>query len=387
MTAFVTAVLGAGMQGCAAGFELARSFPEATVLFFDASVDTARSAAARVNALVGRNAALGRGLYVEEDGDGLKRALDGCGAVFSALPYFLNVAAAEAAVHVGAHFCDLGGNTGVVRRELALFAQAAARGVCIVPDCGLAPGLANQTAARLIDAMDAPESVKIRCGGIPVNPRPPMNYRLVFSATGLVNEYLGVSECVRDGRVVTVPTLTEDEVLDLPEPFGRMEASVTSGGTSLAPERFAGRVRDYDYKTVRWPGHFAQVRLLRDLGLLDDAPRKVGRISIAPRAVTEALLRERLAFPDDRDAVVLLVTCEGRENGEPVVRRAWLHDEGDVATGFTAMERTTAFPAVQVLVDAIEGRIPPGAWTPEAVAASPEYFEALASRGVRLSFS
>jgi lysine 6-dehydrogenase len=387
MTAFVTAVLGAGMQGCAAGFELARSFPEATVLFFDASVDTARSAAARVNALVGRNAALGRGLYVEEDGDGLKRALDGCRAVFSALPYFLNVAAAEAAVHVGAHFCDLGGNTGVVRRELALAERAAARGVCVVPDCGLAPGLANQTAARLIASMDAPETVKIRCGGIPVNPRPPMNYRLVFSATGLVNEYLGVSECVRNGRVTTVPTLTEDEMLDLPEPFGRMEASVTSGGTSLAPERFAGRVRDYDYKTVRWPGHFAQVRLLRDLGLLDDTPRTVGRLSIAPRAVTEALLRERLAFPDDRDAVVLLVTCEGRENGEPVVRRAWLHDEGDSATGFTAMERTTAFPAVQVLVDAIEGRIPPGAWTPEAVAVSPEYFAALASRGVRISFS
>jgi lysine 6-dehydrogenase len=125
---------------------------------------------------------------------------------------------------------------------------------------------------------------------------------------------------VRDGKVVTVPTLTEDEVLDLPAPFGRMEASVTSGGTSLAPERFAGRVDSYDYKTVRWPGHFAQVRLLRDLGLLDDTPRDIGRVSIAPRAVTEKLLRERLAFPDDRDAVVLIGHMRGiarRRSGRP----------------------------------------------------------------------
>lgn len=375
------------MQGCAAGFELARSLPEASVLFFDASVEAARAAAARVNRLVGRNAAVGRGLYVDESGESLRRAVDGCRAVFSALPYFLNAAAAEAAVDVGAHFCDLGGNTAVVRRELASASRAAARGVCVVPDCGLAPGLANQTAARLIASMDSPRSVKIRCGGIPVTPRPPMNYRLVFSATGLVNEYLGASECVRDGKVVTVPTLTEDEVLDLPAPFGRMEASVTSGGTSLAPERFAGRVDSYDYKTVRWPGHFAQVRLLRDLGLLDDTPRDIGRVSIAPRAVTEKLLRERLAFPDDRDAVVLLVTCEGSHEGVPVVRRAWLHDEGDPATGFTAMERTTAFPAVSVLVDAMEGRIEPGAWTPEAVATSADYFTALAARGVTVTFS
>jgi saccharopine dehydrogenase-like NADP-dependent oxidoreductase len=120
--------------GVCGGFRTARSLPEASVLFFDASVEAARAAAARVNRLVGRNAAVGRGLYVDESGESLRRAVDGCRAVFSALPDFLNAAAAEAAVDVGAHFCDLGGNTAVVRRELASASRAAARGVCVVPD-------------------------------------------------------------------------------------------------------------------------------------------------------------------------------------------------------------------------------------------------------------
>ncbi len=381
MNRFDIAVLGAGMQGCAAGYDLALRPWARQIRFLDASESTAQAAAARVNRLCGMGIAIGSQVDASNIGD-LCRALDGTHGVLSALPYFLNPNAVEASIAVGAHFCDLGGNTDLVRSELAWGPHAAKKGVCLIPDCGLAPGLANQLAAHLMENMDSPRRVHLRCGGLPIVPRPPMNYRLAFSVSGLVNEYLGHAAFIRGGKIVSVPTLTEDEIIELPQPLGKMEASVTSGGTSLAPWNFLGRLDEYDYKTIRYPGHFAQVRLLRDLGLLDSETRHVDGIQIAPRSVTESLLRERLAFPSDRDLVVLRVTCEGTHRGAPAKREAWLLDHGCETTGFTAMERTTAFPAAAVLEDAVLGRIPPGAHTPEMVAFSSAYFDRLRERGL-----
>lgn len=386
MNRFDIAVLGAGMQGCAAGYDLARRPWARQVRFLDTSAEAAVAAANRVNRLCGAGVAVG----VQVDASNVRdlcRELNGVHGVLSALPYFLNLMAVEASIAVGAHFCDLGGNTDIVRSELAWGPKAAKKGVCVIPDCGLAPGLANQLAAHLIDNMDTPQRVRLRCGGLPVNPRPPMNYRLVFSPSGLVNEYLGEAAFIRAGKVVSVPTLTEDETIDLPAPLGRMEASVTSGGTSLAPWNFLGRVESYDYKTIRYPGHFEQVRLLRDLGLLDGTPRHVVGVEIAPRSVTEALFRERLTFPGDRDLVVLRVTCDGIHRGLATTSEAWLIDYGCEVTGFTAMERTTAFPAAAVLEDALMGRIAPGAHTPEMVASSSAYLDRLRERGLEIKQS
>src|ERR1044072_7174306 len=118
--------------------------------------------------------------------------------------------------------------------------------------------------AREVDQLD---EIHIRVGGLPQNPRPPLDYQIVFSVEGLINEYVERARVIREGQLVEVESLTELETLDFPDPYGRMEAFQTSGGTSTLPETFAGRVKELDYKTIRYPGHCARFRLLLALRL------------------------------------------------------------------------------------------------------------------------
>jgi lysine 6-dehydrogenase len=226
--------------------------------------------------------------------------------------------------------------------------------------------------------------VSIRCGGLPQKPRPPLDYKLVFHIGGLTNEYSGEAEFLREGTIVRVPALTEVEAIEFPPPVGRAEAFVTSGGTSTAPETFRGRLSHYDYKTVRYPGHAAKIRLLADLGLLDTAPVDVGGARIAPRDVFHAVVAPRITFPEDRDLVVLRVRAAGTEGTAARWRQIDLLDFQDERTGLSAMERTTAFPAAACLHFQVAGRVPPGAIPPERAFGSRDYVDAVRARGLDL---
>ncbi|HYC76395.1 MAG TPA: saccharopine dehydrogenase C-terminal domain-containing protein [Planctomycetota bacterium] len=379
-------VLGAGMQGCAAGYDLVRRGEGARVTFFDRDPRAARTAADRVNRLLGADVAEAAAVDAR-DGDSLAAVFAGLDGVLSAAPYALNPVAAQAAVAARACFNDLGGNTDVVRATLALDDAARAAGVSVVPDCGLAPGLGNALAAHLVATTPGARRVRVRCGGLPQTPRPPLGYKLVFHVGGLTNEYTGEAEFLRGGRLVRVPTITELEPMEFAPPVGKVEAAVTSGGTSTAPETFKDRLDSYDYKTVRYPGHWAQIRTLLDLGLLEEAPVDVDGRPVRPRDVFHAVVAPRLRFPDDKDLVVLRVECDGVSGGRPTTRRLELYDVHDDATGFTAMERTTAFPAAAVLHFQVSGRIPHGAHPGERVLPGAEYLEAVRARGLSIAES
>lgn len=378
MTTNVLAVLGAGMQGTAAAYDMAR-FGAAAVRLLDQDGDRARAGAERINALLGRPAATGAALDAR-DGQAVARALEGARVTLSGLPYYLNPGAARAAIAAGSSFGDLGGNTDVVWEELALDGEARARGVSVVPDLGLAPGMGNTLAAYAMGRVRGARRVGVRCGGLPQVPRPPLDYKLVFSVEGLTNEYFGKAVFLRGGRRVEVDTFDELEPVAWAG-IAPLEAFTTSGGTSTCPWTFEGRLDAYDYKTIRYDGHFAKVKLLKDLGLLDLAPLDVGGARVVPREVFHALARARLAFPGDRDLVLLRVTCEGADETLTLS----LRDDHDEATGFTAMERTTAFPASIVCLMMAAGDVPPGAHRLESAVDPARFVEALGRRGFALS--
>lgn len=387
----IFAVLGAGRQGVAAAYDLARFGEARDVRIFDREPALAANAAVRVNALAGRPVATA-GLFDAADEAAAARLLEGVDAVLSAVPYFLNPGLARAAVRAGASFCDLGGNTKIVEEELALDAAARERGVTIVPDCGLAPGMANTLAAFLIERTPRPRAVHIRVGGLPQRPRPPLDYQLVFAIEGLTNEYSGHAIALRGGKIVEVPTLEEVEEIDFPAPVGRCEAFTTSGGTSTCPRTYEGRLDAYDYKTVRYPGHVAKVRALRDLGLLDEAPVEVrvaggarGPVLVSPRAVLHKVMAPRLTFPGEKDLVVVRVACRGEdESGAAVETRYDLVDLHDDATGFSAMERTTAFPAAIVCAFLASGRAEKGAIPLEKAVPGEFFVREAVRRGLKL---
>src|SRR6185503_18378789 len=99
----------------------------------------------------------------------------------------------------------------------------------------LAPGLGNTIAALAIEQLDSDISVHVRCGGLPQKPKGPLQYMLVFSIHGLINEYTGEAEALRGGKLVRIPTITEFEPIEV-APLGTLQCAVTSGGTSTAPK-------------------------------------------------------------------------------------------------------------------------------------------------------
>ncbi|HPQ38879.1 MAG TPA: saccharopine dehydrogenase NADP-binding domain-containing protein, partial [bacterium] len=235
MSDSVYAVIGCGKQGTAEGFDLAQYGSARTVIMADRDITRAREAADRINALTGTDTA--RAVSVDASDETALTALlmeNGVRTCCGAAHYALNLAMTRAAIAAGANFCDMGGNTGVVHHQHKLHDAAVRKGVSVVPDCGIAPGTANVLAARAIRTIDC-DSIRMFCGGLPQNRALPLGYRAVFSISGLTNEYTGMCIEIRNGKIVEVPAFTEKEAIELPDPVGRCEAFLTSGGTSTGP--------------------------------------------------------------------------------------------------------------------------------------------------------
>jgi len=370
-------VIGAGLMGRAVSFDLCRSPGVGSVLLADVDGERVES----VRASLRSPKASGTRLDVT-DHAAVVSAMRGRDVTVSCVPYRHNAELARAAVEAGSSLCDLGGNNDVVAQELALDPEARRRGVTIIPDCGLAPGLTNVLSADALARFDVLEELHIRVGGLPLRPRPPLGYQLVFNPSGLINEYKEMCLVIRDGEVRSVESMTDIEELEFPPPFGRLEAFNTSGGTSTLPRTLKGRVRELDYKTIRYPGHCERIRLLMDLGLFDERPVRVGGAEVLPRELIEALFAERLSFGDD-DAVLVRVTARGVKDGRGRTLTHTIVDHCDKPNNLTAMMRMTAFPAsivAQMLADGTIARR--GAVPQESVVPPGRFIEQLGARGV-----
>jgi len=356
---FRYAVVGAGRQGVAAAYDLARFGDAEQVLIVDVSRDAADAGAGRVNRLLGAEIAVGAEGDAARPGD-LKPLLSGVDAVVSAVPYRYNLGLTHLAMDAGFHLCDLGGNTEVTQAQLALDEEARRAKVSIVPDCGMGPGLNISLGVYAMSLLDEPQDLYIYDGGLPLHPVPPWNYVLTFNIGGLTNEYAGYAYFLRDGRVTEVPGLSEVEEVEVPG-VGRLEAAVTTGGLSTMAWTFEGRLRTLENKTLRYPGHWAQMQAYAQLGLLDLEPVRVGDVQVVPREVFHALLEPKITDPEARDICIIYVRCRGLKKGEPAEAIMSLVDRYDEATGFRAMERLTGWHASIMAILAARGVVPRGA--------------------------
>ena len=354
-------ILGAGMQGYAVAVDLLREPDLSRITFADTDHD--RLAAVRSKLADGRvTTAIGDAGRPQT----LRALFEAHDVVVSAVPYFLNLPLAEAAVAAKRHFLDMGGNTSIVLRELALHDAAKAAGVAVLPDMGLAPGLGNIAGAGLAARFATCAEVKIRVGGLPARPCGPLGYRIVFSVHGLINEYSGTAEILRDGKKVTVTALSLLERFELPDGLGIGEAAITTGGLSTMPDTFEGKIRDLDYKTVRYAGHFDKIRTLSELGLFDEEPREIAGTKIAPRAVAADALLRSSSFPDVPDLIVFRVVASGvTASGERRRITVDCVDRGEPDREVTGMMRMTAYPVASAARRlarkelALAGAVPP----------------------------
>lgn len=371
-------VLGAGRIGALIAADLAAE-PGFSVTVADASA----AALARAEQRAQRSGAAVRLVEADcgnpEQVAGLASSFD---LVVGALPSRLGYAALEAIIDVGRPCCDI---SFMSEDFLALDARARERGVVVIADCGVAPGMSNLLAARGVAEIAEPERVEILVGGVPRERRLPFQYQAGFAPRDVVAEYLRPARQVESGRVVIHEALSGIEHHDF-EGIGTLEAFHTDGLRSLATTL---KVPTMVEKTMRWPGHAELMRAFRHAGFFGDDPVRAGDVSVRPIELTAQLLFPHWQIGEgDVDLTVMRVRVAGRDAAGAPREVAWdLVDERDLGTGDTSMARTTAFPAAIVARMIADGTVhEPGVSAPERIgtdaAATQRILDELAARGV-----
>lgn len=277
----------------------------------------------------------------------LRGALEGADAVISCLPFHLNLPVAEAAHAVGVHYFDLTEDVPTTNRVLELAADDP--NVAYAPQCGLAPGLIGIIGSSLTKPFEEIRSIELKVGALPRHPAGLLGYAFNWSAEGVVNEYLNDCEVLRSGRRQMVPAMTEHERVVIGGI--ELEASLTSGGLGTMCETYEGRAQRLDYKTMRYPGHFALMRFFFDELGMRDQRELAGKILVDAKP------------PVDDDVVYLHAAVEGKVGGSVAGNyrkqyvRAYQPLEINGRT-WRAISWTTAASAAAVVELVADGRLP-----------------------------
>ncbi len=221
-----------------------------------------------------------------------------------------------------------------------LDAFAKEKGVSVVPDIGVAPGMSNYLMGRGCALLDEVEDATIYVGGIPEKKVPPFNYQVTWSAADVIEEYTRPARFVEDGKPVTVEAMDRLTLKEFPK-VGELETFITDGLRSLITNLKANRMEE---RTLRWPGHVEQMRLLRSMGLFDETPRKLGGVEVVPRDVACDLL-----FPmwkmdpekGDRDLTIMQVEVHGFKGKDEITYTWDLWDRFDEKSWTNSMGRCT----------------------------------------------
>ena len=245
-------------------------------------------------------------------------------ALLSSLPYYCNEVVARVAAAEGCHYFDLTEDVKVTESVRKIAANASQ---AFVPQCGLAPGFISIAANELIRHFDEVEMVKLRVGALPQNPNNILKYSLTWSTDGVINEYGNLCQSVVEGQITDVLPLEGLESIQI-DGTG-YEAFNTSGGLGSLAETHAGKVRNMDYKTIRYPGHCEIMRLLMN-GLNLNSDRDTLK-RILENSVPRTL----------QDVVIIYAAVKGIQHGQ-------LREENYVSKVYPQMIAGRLWSAIQI---------------------------------------
>ena len=373
-------VIGAGAIGSAVANDLLEVADVAQVQVCDARVRS-------LQALRGQVQQHSRLRSVQVDARRLPELapiLEGSDCVIGCAQPQINPALAELCLSKGIHYCDLGGNHAIVEKQLALDEQARDKGVWIVPNCGLDPGLVDILCLYGVDQFDTVDTVRLRLGDVPQHPEPPFNFRISWSAEKLLDDYTEPVHLIEEGAIKVAAPLTSEERIHFPEPFGEMEAFYTGSGLLTLTDDLQGKVQSLDHKLIRWPGHAAQMRFLLALGFGEDRSIDV-RTHLTYRDVLLRRMRQRLGGPY-QDAVLLRVLIQGTKDGQERTLIYEMIDLYDEERSISAMQRCTSIPTACAAILIASGQVSGGGVAPpEAVIPHQKFFDMVTARGLDIA--
>ncbi len=336
-------IIGCGNIGSIAAGDLAASKPEIQVTVADYDARRAETVARRIAKKNIKSTQLDA-----TNREQLVNTAKDFDVVAGFLPGKLGYTLAEACIAAGRNLVDV---SFMAEDPLKLNKKAKRANVTIVPDCGLAPGISNFLVGHATTRLDKVQTVHIMVGGLPAKPVPPLGYVITWAPESLIDEYTRKAGIVRNGKRIEVEPLSGIEMVKFPS-VGMLEAFYTDGLRTLV--HTIGEAGNMWEKTLRYPGHAEKVKLLKNLGFLDEKQVSVEGTNISPKKLTAKLLGTKLCRPDIRDIVVLRVSVRGVRSGKRVSLVYTLLDSYDEKNGVTAMARTTAYPAsiaVQLLLN------------------------------------
>ena len=275
--------------------------------------------------------------------------------VISALPHSVALLGLQIAVEAKVSIVDIVGEAPEKQLELDVAAKEA--GIVVLPDMGVAPGLSNICVGRGVELLDETEEAVIYVGGIPVRKEPPLYYQTLYRLKSVLNAYQRKVPIFKDGALVEVEPLTGIELLQFPDPIGNLEAFYTDGLNSLLVTMQGKISKNLAEKTLRYFGHIDRIKVLKECGLLDQIPVVVNGKEISPIDVTVASLTPLMTLSDAGDYLIMRVIVKGRKNSNNQIHTFELLDTYDPETHYTAMARTTGFPALITANMILDGKI------------------------------
>ncbi len=250
----------------------------------------------------------------------------------------------RAAMEAKVNIVDLAG--GGYPQEGELYREVERAGITAIPGCGIDPGLIDILSGHAVKTMDQAENVMFACGGLPQDPEPPLDYKIVFGGTKMPVRP-GLVPMIEEGKQVEMERYSEVESI-LVDGIDSMEAFTDGYPSSLLKLCVEEGVKSFRGKTIRYSGFVEKIKFLDDLGLISEEPVDYEGTKVIPRELFHKIIYPIVKFDTDagdRDLTVLLVRVEGVKDGKEVVIEYDMVDFYDEKRGITSMAKTTGFSA------------------------------------------
>ncbi|MCH7808538.1 MAG: saccharopine dehydrogenase family protein [Planctomycetes bacterium] len=313
----------------------------------------------------------------------LRAVIEPFDIVIGGLPSRIGFQTLRTVIEASKPYCDI---SFTPEDAMELDGLAKKHGVTAVIDCGVSPGLSNMIVGYVHAQLDTTHRAVMYVGGLPKVRHWPYEYKAPFAPSDVIEEYTRPARFIENGLRVTRPALSEAELIDFPK-VGTLEAFNTDGLRTMLSTLDIPNMKE---KTLRYPGHIALMRALRETGFFRKDLIDVGGVKVRPLDVTSKLLFAKWSYEaGEEEFTVLRVIVEGEKGGEPVRHTYDLYDEYDRRTETSSMARTTAFPNVIVARMIASGAFhEPGVIPPERLGARAGLFDhmvrELSARGVTL---
>ena len=321
------AVLGAGMVGSAIAIDLASRHHVTALDVSNANLELVKKRNPRIET---QQADL-------RDYSSYPQLITSFDIVVTAVPGFMGYKTLEASINCGKNIVDI---SFFPEDVLQLDHLAKEKGVTIITDCGVAPGMSNFIIGRYNEEMKI-DSLEIYVGGLPKVRKKPFQYKAPFSPADVIEEYTRPARLMENGHIIVRPALSEVEWVHF-ENLGTLEAFNTDGLRSLLYTM--PHIKNQKEKTMRYPGHVDIILSLKESGFFNEEPIDINGTKIAPLKVTSQILfNEWKLGLEEEELTVMKVKLTGKKDGEAKTIEWSLLDFYDHETKISSMARTTGY--------------------------------------------